>query len=248
MGGDYGLSDVQKFKLFELTHREKPLTDNMLQELATLLYMQENPELPQGAKTYCKEWLTSSRFHIKRSIKSKYLTKGNECEDEAVKILSSVCLEPYEKNEVYLENEFLSGTADIVAPKRIRDTKCSWDLFTMPRYKDDKPNSDYEWQVQGYMELYDKPVANIDYILVNTPIQLIEKEALYYARDNGLTVDGDLIAKFVDRMTYDHMSLEDKVTSFEIKRDKELMEKVKERVQACQLYIDGLMEDIKEDF
>lgn len=55
--GEIGLTEKQETRLQELHQRfignGKPLTPNMEAEYNSFLVKKNNPELPQGAKTYC---------------------------------------------------------------------------------------------------------------------------------------------------------------------------------------------------
>ena len=68
MAGEIGLTDVQLARLNELMERRlgngKPLTDNMNNELDKLIYKRDNPQLPQGAITYCQDWLKSNLLNL----------------------------------------------------------------------------------------------------------------------------------------------------------------------------------------
>ena len=79
MAGNVGLSPAQEFKKKELEEREKPHTDNMLQEYAGIMYDRDNPQLPAGAKTYCRTWLKEQLYDRRKGFSSKYTDKGNTC-------------------------------------------------------------------------------------------------------------------------------------------------------------------------
>jgi len=74
MAGTIGLTENQEKILSEYTDREngigKPLTDKMKSELLDLKNKKNNPELPQGAKTYCKKWLKNRLFGRREDINS----------------------------------------------------------------------------------------------------------------------------------------------------------------------------------
>src|SRR5690606_31552543 len=46
--------------------------------------------LSAGAKTYCKEWLTETIFNRREEIKSRYIDKGNQTEEEALNLMVRV--------------------------------------------------------------------------------------------------------------------------------------------------------------
>jgi len=108
MAGEIGLTEIQNSKLSELESRAngvgKPLTQNMESELAKLINKRDNPELPEGAKSYCKEWLIKHKFKRNKEFKNAVIEKGLACEQDAIELLSLVHGEDYIKNEDYFNN------------------------------------------------------------------------------------------------------------------------------------------------
>ncbi len=80
------------------------------------------PELSSGAKSYCQQWLKEQIYGRRYEVKSKYLEKGNLCEDYAIEMLNYIFKKQYVKNEQYFENEYMTGTPDII-DTMIRDIK-----------------------------------------------------------------------------------------------------------------------------
>jgi len=68
-----------------------------------------------------------------KNFKSKYTDKGNFCEDGSIDFASRY----YKwgmvtKNDEYRENEYLTGTPDLVLANSIEDIKNSWHQDTFP--------------------------------------------------------------------------------------------------------------------
>lgn len=147
-------------------------------------------ELPAGAITYinqlAKEFAFPDYFPV---IGSKYIDKGNECENDSITLLNDLALErgefiEYSKNDVRYRNDYLTGEPDIISSfeKVSRDTKTSWNLDSYPASILSalaQTNADtYEWQGRGYMMLLnDNGIEinkhSVDYCLVDTPFHLI---------------------------------------------------------------------------
>ena len=72
--GENGLTDNQLNKIVELQHKTK-LTDKQQETLNDLVYRRDNPELPQGAKTYCEDWLKGQLYDYRKMMSNKYLEK-----------------------------------------------------------------------------------------------------------------------------------------------------------------------------
>ena len=130
--------------------------------------------LSATCKTYIKELVKEDLFGYKSTIDSKYLTKGIDLEDTSIDLYNEVHSTLYLKNTERLSNEFITGECDINAEDKIIDIKSSWSLETFPASPDDVNNKDYEWQLRGYMMLYNKPKAELAYCMVSTPDYLLK--------------------------------------------------------------------------
>lgn len=233
-----GLTDKQKEELKSL--QEKGSKSKKVQELIDK--RDKPPELSAGAKTYCKAWLKEQLYSRRKEVKSKYLDKGNECEDQAIDFLNKIHLEDYVKNEKFFEDEHLKGTPDLIA-NITRDTKCSYDETSFPLFED-FCDDDYYWQGQVYMELTDRPAHSVDYCLIDTPDHLIEREIKFASYDSPKS-DDELRKYYYDKMRFtDITDLKLRVKSFYFNRDNEKIQKLRERVEMCREYIKTLVEKI----
>ncbi|MDG6334327.1 translocation protein TolB precursor, partial [Glaesserella parasuis] len=70
---------------------------------------------------------------------NKYTEKGNQLEDQAIKLSGFTRGLVLKKNTERRENAFITGECDIYVPSRklIIDTKCSWDIGTHPFFQDE---------------------------------------------------------------------------------------------------------------
>jgi len=171
-------------------------------------------ELSKTAQSYCEQWMKEQIYGTRKEIYSKYMEKGIQMEDEAISMVETNYEYPFLfKNEKYFENDFMTGTPDIILPDMIRDTKCSWDCFSFPLF-DTELDKGYYWQMQGYMGLTDRPSASVDYCLLNTPEDL-DKFALDYSECE---------------MKY-------RVKSFAVEYDADAVQRIYNRVEDCRDYI-----------
>src|SRR5690606_2254082 len=95
MAGQVGLTESQVTELADYISRETGthpkglrLTDNMRATMATLIHKRDNPELPEGAKTYCKQWVKETLYKRREQVKSKYISKGNDTEEEGFTMMA----------------------------------------------------------------------------------------------------------------------------------------------------------------
>jgi hypothetical protein len=174
-------------------------------------------QLSKTAQSYAQEWVKEQIYGRRKDISSKYMTKGNIVEDESIDFLAEA--QDYGflvKNEQHFENDFLTGTPDVITKDEVIDMKNSWDCFTFPLFYDSLPNKDYFYQLQGYMALTGLSKAKLVYTLMNTPEEL----------------GGD---------NYDDIDIKYRIKSFEIERDEKVIEEIYKRVLEVREYINKLI-------
>jgi len=197
------------------------------------------------AKTHCEEWVKQRLYSTRKDIKSKYLTKGNAVEYDAILYASQVLdWGIVDKNTEYRENEYFTGTCDVVKGDWVHDTKCSWDCFTFPLFSQKIPEPAYEWQVQGYMELWEKPFSSVVYCLMDMPEELLQKECYY---KYGYNFTKEQYEEMKARHTYSHLPDHLRIKEYKFQHDPEKIEKIEERVWQCQQYINTLTDGLQNE-
>ncbi len=189
--------------------------------------------LSQTAKTFVENWVLEQKFDRKKTFSSKECEKGTICEDASITKFTEYCLkykkdwfvkdfwEAPKKNQEQFGNDFITGTPDIISNNEIIDIKTPWSFWTHPHF-DDETDKRYWWQVQGYMELTGKQRAKIAFVLTDTP--------------------DDLLSPFDDWTAhkFENIDLKYRVKIYEVARDQEAIEKIKQRVLECREYADFL--------
>ena len=187
--------------------------------------------LTDTATSYIKSLVKAEIYKYDIEINSKYLDKGNNCENSAIELYNEYNFTNYEKNTVRMYNEWLTGECDINAPGMVIDIKCPWSKETFPATKEEAEKGckkqGYEWQLRGYMWLYDKDESELAYCLMDTPDYLIEYEP--------------------NKSIHEVEQLDDslRITSIKFKRDTEKEEKIKEKVISARQYAEWYLEQIK---
>lgn len=181
--------------------------------------------LSVGAKTYIDELASEFVYGFKKMVSSKEMDKGIIVENASIALLNEVLFTSYVKNTERRDNDWLTGECDIFTGSRIHDIKSSWSLATFPATVRAGRDKDYEWQLRGYMMLWDVDESEIDYCMVTTPDELIrfEQTELHYV---------------------DHIDPALRVTRVPYSRDKALEDKIKEKVEAARRYFDEVVETI----
>lgn len=128
-------------------------------------------ELSAKAKEVIIKMAIESHFDTHIYSSNKYIKKGIECENDSIELFNTVFFKALEKNTVRISNDFITGECDLIDDDLIIDIKTSWDIKTFGMQRIDPTM--YEWQLRGYMWLYDKPKACTVHCLVNTPPHLI---------------------------------------------------------------------------
>ena len=246
MSGNFGASKSQLENIAKMEAREKPMTPAMQEKYDKDIAARDNPKLPKGAQTYCQQWLKENFLYNRRKeIKSKYLTKGNECEDSAIHLLNIIHLKDYVKNEEYFENDFITGTPDIIDKPLNRDTKCSWDSDTFPLFETWCDDS-YKWQGQCYMDLTGSTSHSVDYCLIDTPEHLIRSESKRESWSSYKTEE-EIYEELREKMTYGDIDPLLRVKSFYFNKNQDEINSIYERVKLCRVYINELVSKLKEE-
>ncbi|WP_011609574.1 translocation protein TolB precursor [Histophilus somni] len=194
----------------------------------------EAGKLTDTAKSAVREMAKFDLFGYNAFEGNKYTQKGNELEEQAIKLSGVTRGLALKKNTERRENEFITGECDIYVPSRklIIDTKCSWDIGSHPFFTDEAQEkakkAGYDIQMQGYMWLWDCDQAQIDFVLFPTPLNLIS------------AYDSDF--KLIDLV--EQIPQIRRITTVIIQRDNELIDKIKERVSAAQKYYDQLISEM----
>jgi hypothetical protein len=141
--------------------------------------------LSAGGKTHVRELLREAVYGYEPpEILSKPILKGREVEAECIAMLARLTGRPLVKNSQRRSNGLITGECDIWDEpiRHGRDVKAAYSMDTMPIVLDDCYDAGYEWQMEGYMILWDAERWSVDYTLVNTPEHLIDPQpaAIHY--------------------------------------------------------------------
>lgn len=182
--------------------------------------------LSVGAKTYIRELAAQEIFGVDFVVSSKAMEKGIECESDSILLLNSVRKLSLRKNTERSSNDFITGECDLFDSvlKRGHDIKTSWSIATFPITSKDCEDKLYEWQMRGYMALWNADEWEVNYCLVDTPDRLIGFEPMEL--------------HFVSNIP-EHM----RVTTWTVKRDIEKEEAIFEKVKHARDYFRQVIEE-----
>lgn len=174
--------------------------------------------LSVGAKTHIRELAAQAIFGVNFEVSSKAMEKGTVCEPDSIALLNKVRGLSLVKNTERRDNGYITGECDLFNVTRGHDLKTSWSIATFPITVVDCEDKLYEWQMRGYMALWDADEWEVNYCLVNTPENLIgyEPQALHFV---------------------DYIPAHMRVTTWTVKRDAAKEALIAEKVSAAREYL-----------
>ena len=168
--------------------------------------------LSQGAKSYIRQVAKQDFFGYRVELDNKYINKGKDQEQDSIDLLNTVRFTNYKKNDVRIEDEYLTGECDILADDRIIDVKTSWNLETWPATPGEAHDNDYEWQGRAYLMLYEREIFELVFCLVTTKDEFLNQW------------------EQIDLHRVDHIAPEKRITSVIYERDIEKEELIREKL------------------
>jgi hypothetical protein len=205
----------------------------------------ESGELSKTAKTHLIEVYANKKYGFKKDIDNKYTDKGNTVEPEAIDMLSLTIKIPLEKNTEIFSNNYFVGTPDVINGNIVYDTKSSWDWITFLSKIPDKLDSDYEAQVNGYMDLLGIDKAYVVYCLIDTPEHI--RNSAKYALLRKMNVISEESPEFLkewnekeSNMIFSNAPLSERILMFPVIKNEELIEKAKAKVLKARIFLQEL--------
>jgi len=185
--GKIGLTENKQNELTVLSSKEK-ITDKQKEKLDFLINKRNNPDMPSGIKTHLIDLFMTSMYSRREEVDSKYLRKGNECEEDSITLLSRVTKSLFNKNKVRKSDEFFTGEWDMNDLKlnHTLDTKTSWNLRTFLQSSFNELEENYFYQGQVYMHLTGAKKHTVAYCLVNSTAEAIDQEKRYLSLKSGM--------------------------------------------------------------
>lgn len=181
-------------------------------------------DLSIGARSYIRQLVKEELFSVEFEVSSKETDKGIAVENTAIALLNKVRGLNLAKNTERRRNEWITGECDLFdAPRRRgHDIKAPWSLKTFPAWTVDAIDPLYDWQMRGYMMLWDADEWEVNYVMVNTPQELIRNEAM-------------------DQHLVDHIPAHHRLTTWVIERDFQKESLIRHRCDAARSYYEQLI-------
>ncbi|KGH49037.1 hypothetical protein GS19_15810 [Acinetobacter idrijaensis] len=187
--------------------------------------------LTSDAKNSVRKIVKEDLYGFRSFTGNQYTAKGNLLEDVAIEMSGKMRFRKLTKHVGRVSNDLITGECDVLDLERklIIDTKCTWDIGTHPFFVDEAmekvKKAGYDIQMQAYMWLYECEVAEVDFWLFPTPLEL--------------TKDWDDREKLIDMV--EAIDIRERLTTVTIERDESIIQKIKDKIPHCQEYYVKLM-------
>lgn len=209
-------------------------------------------ELSEAAKKYVRsKWLEVEKG-FRPPVTAKQLQKGIWQEEGAIRMYGDHIEADLQKcdDTAMIEEFMFSGTCDVIHGDTIIDIKCPWDASS---FMEGNLKKEYEWQLRAYMMLYEKPKAQLVYVLMDIPDKLFEDEWRRYCWNNEIIDDADDAAiqerQFLEGMYYYEQNPlytpSERIKVYDLERDQEKEDLLKEGLLLGMEYYESLSLNIK---
>lgn len=205
----------------------------------------EAGELSASAKEHLYKVYIEQYWGRKRQLSNKQVRKGLICEPQSIELISILDGVLYEKNEEVKENEYIIGTPDIVTETQIQDVKSSYDAETFIPMLLDPLEKMYDYQMQGYLWLFEKEEALIRRCLISTPQEMVEEEKYYLLKSMIVATEENpeykiKAAELEHNLTFEDIPLIEREITHTVPRNNEIIEQIPQKVQKAREFLNFL--------
>jgi hypothetical protein len=215
----------------------------------------EAGNLSETAKSHLVDVYIRFKYNRKSDFSNKYVEKGLMVEEDSITLYSLLKKNFFKKNEQHLKNKYIQGTPDIFEGESIEtadviiDIKSSWDIFTFFKNFGKPIDTDYYWQLQGYMALTGAKKAQLAYCLIDTPETLIndEKRKLMYKMNAVTDQNTDYIKACEElelNMKFGDIPMKNRLIEFEVPRNEEDIVRIYSKVKKCREFLTKLEQQL----
>lgn len=197
-------------------------------------------------------WLVYNKKVAQKGDALSFLKKGTDMEGEAVELLSKIDKTEYTLITETISNHYLVGRCDIFCPEKdkIIDTKISWNVNAFLKARTTPLTAKYWYQMQGYMELYNVNNAEVAFLLLNTPPELIEREKMKLINRFMIgEIDREKYELDMENIesafTYGNLPIKKRYFRYKLKREPQIFEKVYNKVQKARVWLQEFEQEMK---
>ena len=209
-------------------------------------------KVTQGMTSYLSEKFVELQTGYRKEITSKYFEKGIASEQSIIQLVNEYFFkgEFITNNKKNFENNWITGTPDLIKNGFVFDIKSAWDQFTFQKAS---LTWVYEWQLRAYMNLIGLKKAFLVYGLVDMPEHLMrkEKQSLFY--QGGVFDDYDdpnyieACKELEARYTFSHLPIHQRLKVWEISAKDDDSEVIKNAVEISRVMLLTMLEEQKSN-
>jgi hypothetical protein len=229
----------------------KEKIEKLKAEEAELFKVKDLEPLSQTAKSYLAKVYAEVKYG-KRSMQqlkgNKYTEKGKLVEEDGIDLVCLLDRRMLRKNDVRVENEWLTGEPDLFVGESIYkadyiiDIKCPYDISSFLDNLGGPLNPEYYFQLQGYMALCNCPEGEVSYCLVSAPVDMVQEELRKAFYRLGCVTEEDERyqrekREIVNNMTFEEIPPEHRRLKFPVQRDEAVIDKIYQKVEQCRQYL-----------
>ena len=181
------------------------------------------------------------KYGRKKDITTTAMDKGKQLQADGIRLFSMMEGELYRENNDQLESEWFCGMPDMYSGESITkaiqlwDLKNSFELDTFTPKLIDGIDKSHEAQINVYFDLCNCDEGGIVHTLLSAPenILMAEKRKLLYNM-NVISEESkeylDACAELEKLLTFEDIPHEERIIKFPVKRNDELIQKMKDKV------------------
>lgn len=201
--------------------------------------------LSATARKCIEEIFNEKELGVYKSFHSRFTHKGNLVENDGI----SLCNDLFDfgflyKNPDSFENDYITGTPDVITDNLIIDIKSSYSSATFPFHDKELKNKSYYWQLQGYMWLTGKTESYVAYCLLDTPEDILNDEIRREHWNQRKIDESEEVVEYVNSLHKPSLNTKiptyKRVKLFSVKYDLKEIEKIKQRIELCREYYNKL--------
>ena len=197
-------------------------------------------------------WKTYNKKVAATSDPLSFMKKGSDMEIEAVELLSTIDNQQYRLEVDTVENEHIIGRCDVLCQDTdlVIDTKISWNVNSFLKARTSQVSKKHWYQMQGYMELYNVNHAEIVFLLLNTPPELIEREKIKLQNKFMIgEIDREKYELDMENIesafTYSNIPLNKRCFRYRVKREPQVFDAIYKKVEKSRIWMRDFEKSMK---
>lgn len=207
--------------------------------------------LSKTAQSYIEELFMELEYNIVHDVSTPAMEKGNLVEPDSLAFANKMMQlgltqeELQENTQIYRHNDYVHGSSDLETDELVIDVKNPFTIKNFPMFCKEIPNKHYLDQMQGYLWLSGKQKGAVVYTAMPSPEEMIYdairrehwKQSPFWNGDE----DEAIVEAVTNYHTFPDVEEANRIRIWEVERDEERIEQIKERIELCREYYNELL-------